>query len=46
MEKFLEQLRQLDPNDPGRWPLPFRVGAIALIFLMAAALAGSILMSQ
>lgn len=40
MEKFLEQLRQLDPNDPGRWPLPFRVGAIALIFLMAAALAG------
>lgn len=40
MEKFLEQLRQLDPNDPGRWPLPFRAGAIAVIFLIATGLAG------
>ena len=36
MEKFLEQLRSLDPNDPGRWPLQFRIGAVALIFVLAA----------
>ena len=36
MEKFLEQLRALDPNDPGRWPLLFRMGAIGLIFVIAA----------
>ncbi|MGC3981265.1 MAG: type 4a pilus biogenesis protein PilO [Steroidobacteraceae bacterium] len=35
MDKFLEQLRALDPNDPGRWPLPFRLGAIALVFIVA-----------
>lgn len=35
---FMEQLRDLDPNDPSRWPLPFRLGAIALIFLIAAGL--------
>ncbi len=39
MEKFLEQIRQLDPNDPGRWPLAFRLGAIGFIFAVAAALA-------
>ncbi|MES1196944.1 MAG: type 4a pilus biogenesis protein PilO [Steroidobacter sp.] len=39
MDKFLEQLKQLDPNDPGRWPLPFRMGAVGLIFIIAAALA-------
>lgn len=38
MNKFLEQLRALDPNDPGRWPLPFRVGAIGVILVIAAAL--------
>jgi type IV pilus assembly protein PilO len=32
---FVEQLRDLDPNDPSRWPLPFRLGAIALIFIIA-----------
>ncbi len=35
MEKFLEQIRALDPNDPGRWPLPFRLGAVGLIFVVA-----------
>lgn len=40
MEKLLEQLRSLDPNDPGRWPLAFRAGAIAIIFVIAAGLAG------
>jgi type IV pilus assembly protein PilO len=33
---FIEQLRDLDPNDPSRWPLPFRLGAIAMIFVVAA----------
>jgi type IV pilus assembly protein PilO len=35
---FVDQLRDLDPNDPSRWPLPFRLGAIALIFIVAAGL--------
>lgn len=35
MEKLLEQIRALDPNDPGRWPLPFRLGAVGLIFIVA-----------
>ncbi|MES1192537.1 MAG: type 4a pilus biogenesis protein PilO [Steroidobacter sp.] len=35
MDKILEQLRQLDPNDPGRWPLPFRLAAVVLIFVIA-----------
>lgn len=37
MSNVLEQIRELDPNDPGRWPLPFRAGAIALIFVIATA---------
>jgi type IV pilus assembly protein PilO len=32
----LDQIRELDPNDPGRWPLPIRLGAIGLIFVIAA----------
>lgn len=27
---LLEELRSLDTSDPGRWPLPIRIGAIAL----------------
>ena len=34
----LEELRQLDPREPGRWPLPVRIGAIAITFFLAAAL--------
>jgi type IV pilus assembly protein PilO len=30
---IIDELRSLDTNDPGRWPLPFRVGAIALVFV-------------
>jgi type IV pilus assembly protein PilO len=30
----LDDLRGLDPRDPGRWPLPVRAGAIALCFLV------------
>jgi len=37
IKAFLEQLRALDPNDPGRWPLAVRVGTVALLFALAAA---------
>ena len=30
---LLEELRSLDPRDPGRWPLPVMVGAVALAFV-------------
>ena len=35
MSSIVDQIRELDQNDPGRWPLPFRLGAIGLIFLLA-----------
>lgn len=35
MSTFIEQMRELDPNDPGRWPIAFRLGAIGIIFLIA-----------
>src|SRR4051812_20096411 len=38
MSNLLDQMRDLDPNDPGRWPLPFRLGAIGMIFLIAVVL--------
>jgi type IV pilus assembly protein PilO len=39
----LDEIRDLDPNDPGRWPLPFRLGAIGLIFIVAVVLLGYLL---
>jgi type IV pilus assembly protein PilO len=33
-----DELRQLDPKDPGRWPLPVRLGAIALFFVVLSLL--------
>src|SRR3970040_2734265 len=33
----IEELRSLDINEPGRWPLPFRIAAIALVFAAVAA---------
>lgn len=38
MSNLLEDIRNLDPNDVGRWPAAFRFGAIGIIFVMAAAL--------
>jgi type IV pilus assembly protein PilO len=32
-----EELKQLDPRDPGRWPLPVRLGVITLVFVVLAA---------
>jgi len=33
-----EELKQLDPKDPGRWPTAVRAGAIALFFVLACIL--------
>ena len=34
---ILDDIRSLDPNDPGRWPLPVRVGSVAACFVFIAA---------
>ena len=34
---IVDELRSLDTSDPGRWPLPFRVGAIAIAFAAVVA---------
>ncbi|HTX23158.1 MAG TPA: type 4a pilus biogenesis protein PilO [Steroidobacteraceae bacterium] len=33
---LLEELRSLDPRDPGRWPMPVLAGAVVLWFLVLA----------
>lgn len=35
---LLEEIKDLDPNDPGRWPAVFRFGAMGLIFVVAVVL--------
>ena len=35
---FLEQLRQLDPRDVGRWPFLFRALSVGLVFVVATGL--------
>lgn len=34
----VEELRSLDINEPGRWPLPFRIAAVVLVFVLVAAI--------
>jgi type IV pilus assembly protein PilO len=34
---ILDDIKSLDPNDPGRWPLAVRVGSVALCFVVLAA---------
>lgn len=34
---IIDDLRSLDTNDPGRWPLPIRIGAIAFVFVAVVA---------
>ena len=34
---LVDDLKSLDPNDPGRWPFPVRAGAVALCFIVLAA---------
>jgi len=35
---LLEEMKSLDANDIGRWPLVFRAGVIGLVFLMVVSL--------
>jgi type IV pilus assembly protein PilO len=35
---IIDDLRSLDTNDPGRWPLPFRIAAVAIAFVAVVAL--------
>ncbi|MEZ5474119.1 MAG: type 4a pilus biogenesis protein PilO [Steroidobacteraceae bacterium] len=34
----LDDLRALDPNDPGRWPLPVRAGVVGIAFVIVLGL--------
>ena len=36
LKELLDQLRNLDPNDPGRWPFGVRIGVVVLLFALAA----------
>jgi type IV pilus assembly protein PilO len=31
---LIEELRSLDTSDPGRWPLPFRIAAAVVVFVL------------
>lgn len=35
---LIEELQSLDINEPGRWPLIFRIAAVVLVFALLAAL--------
>ena len=35
---IIDDLRALDTNDPGRWPLPFRAAAVAIAFVAVIAI--------
>jgi type IV pilus assembly protein PilO len=35
---IVDDLRSLDTSDPGRWPLPFRIGAVGLVFVAVIAI--------
>jgi type IV pilus assembly protein PilO len=35
---LIEELQSLDANDVGRWPLPFRIGVIVIVFVVAVSL--------
>jgi len=43
---LLEELRSLDPRDPGRWPLAVHVSAVVLCFVALASLATYFLVYQ
>ncbi|MCA3017379.1 MAG: type 4a pilus biogenesis protein PilO [Rhodocyclaceae bacterium] len=37
MNKWIEELKQLDPKNPGNWPWPFKAGGLLLLFLAVLA---------
>ncbi len=34
---IIEELQSLDVNEPGRWPLPFRIAAVVIVFIAVSA---------
>ena len=38
LNQYHDQLRNLDPNDPGRWPFGVRLGAVVLLFVIASSI--------
>ena len=38
MQNLLEQIRSLDPNDPSRWPLGFRLGLVCFALILSVVL--------
>ena len=34
---LIEELQSLDINEPGRWPLPFRIAGVVLVFIAVSA---------
>jgi type IV pilus assembly protein PilO len=37
LQVLFDQLRNLDPNDPGRWPIAIRIATVALLFIVVTA---------
>ena len=37
---LIEELQSLDPREPGRWPLPIRIGAIAIWLVVLTSILG------
>ncbi len=37
---LIEELQSLDPREPGRWPLPIRIGAVVIFLVILTALLG------
>lgn len=37
MNKWIEELKQLDPKNPSNWPWPFKAGGLLLLFLAVVA---------
>jgi type IV pilus assembly protein PilO len=37
---LIEELQSLDPREPGRWPLPFRIGAVAIWLVVLTSILG------
>jgi type IV pilus assembly protein PilO len=37
LQALFDQLRNLDPNDPGRWPMAVRIATVALLFVIVTA---------
>lgn len=43
---LVEELRSLDPQDPGRWPLPIRIGAVVVWFVVLSSVLAYVLVWQ